>query len=271
LPLEKQRWLMKHLTGQCGVGHTLMKKKYQDHDNCPLCNKPDETTAHVILCRDRRARTKLTILLQAFAEWMTETNTLPSLQQAILQRLHEWRHRQTPKIVKGSRALRKAVKEQDAIGWENFFNGRPSKLFTELQHKHYQEIGLQFHGHSWLSKTISQLYDISWGMWEHRNEIKHNTTTPKQKELLTQLWLQVEHQFLLGTLGLPATDHYLLEVKEDIFTYDLPRTQRWLGLITGAREEQIQVEATLKNQFARARNFMRQWLMKANPPNRIKI
>jgi hypothetical protein len=108
-------------------------------------------------------------------------------------------------------------------------------------------------------------------MWDHRNDIKHNNTTPKQKKLLIQLWLQVEHQFVLGTLGLPVTDHYLLKDKDNIVTYDLHHTQRWLRLITGAREEQLQVEATLKNQFARARISMRQWLMKANPPERIKF
>ena len=108
-------------------------------------------------------------------------------------------------------------------------------------------------------------------MWEHRNEIKHNNTTPKQKELLIKLRLQVEHQFVLGTLGLPSTDHYLLEDKDNIFTYDLPHTQRWLGLITGAREEQIQVKASLKNRFARARSLMQNWLMKANPPERVRF
>jgi hypothetical protein len=151
LPLGKQRWLMKHLSGQCGVGHALVRRKYQDHDHCPLCNSPDETTSHVILCKDRRAKTKLSLLLLSLEKHMIEKDTEPSLGKAILQRLQEWRQSSRFKPIQGSRILRRAVKEQDVIGWENFLNGRPSQIFAEVQHKHYQSKGKRYHGHTWLS------------------------------------------------------------------------------------------------------------------------
>ena len=102
-------------------------------------------------------------------------------------------------------------------------------------------------------------------MWEHCNDIKHNTTTPQQLAALQQLRTQVEEEFVKGLLGLPESDHYLLDDKDLILSYDLAHTKWWLALLKGARQAQIRTEAVLQNQFKAAQKFMRDWLATANP------
>jgi len=41
-PNGKQRWLVKHETGQCGVGRMHLRRKYQDHSRCPRCGQTDK-------------------------------------------------------------------------------------------------------------------------------------------------------------------------------------------------------------------------------------
>jgi hypothetical protein len=48
LPQGYKRWLVKQLSGHIGVGHMLQKRKWQDHSRCPLCNKINEKTSHVL-------------------------------------------------------------------------------------------------------------------------------------------------------------------------------------------------------------------------------
>jgi len=50
-PQGTQRWILKHSTGQCGVGQMLQRWKYQEHSLCPRCGEQDETTKHVIQCQ----------------------------------------------------------------------------------------------------------------------------------------------------------------------------------------------------------------------------
>ena len=259
LPLGKKRWLMKHLTGQCGVGRTLVRRKYQDHDNCPLCNNPDETTSHVVLCKDYRAKTKFGLLMGELSTWMEESYTHQGMSRAIIQRLGEWHAGRTPQPIQGNRALQRTIREQDEIGWENFLNGRPTRRFAEYQHRHFQDIGKDNYGSIWLSKFITQAYDITFQMWQHRNEVKHNTTSPQDQAALQQLRFQVEDQFVTGLLGLPKQDHYLLDDKDKTLNYDLPHTRRWLNLIKGARQAQIRTEAALRNRLKASQKFMRDW------------
>ena len=47
----EQRWWSKHTTGFCGVGSMLVKYKFQQHDNCPRCSQPYETTSHLLQCK----------------------------------------------------------------------------------------------------------------------------------------------------------------------------------------------------------------------------
>jgi hypothetical protein len=108
-------------------------------------------------------------------------------------------------------------------------------------------------------------------MWEHRNEIKHNNTTPRERDELQNLRKEVEEQFVLGELGLPSTDHYLLEDKDKVFTYDLAHTKRWLKCITLARTEKLQLEARMRDRYRFARRIMKNWLLTANHPSKIRF
>jgi hypothetical protein len=211
-----------------------------------------------------RANTKWTILCDALLTWLVKNYTQRDLCRAILQRIREWRTGQAHQPITGPRTLKRAIYEQDDIGWENFIMGRISQRFAVFQHNHFRHTGKKSYGRVWATRLITQLWELPWGMWEHRNDILHNGTTRQQKEELDQLRQQVRAQFCLGNRGIPPTDQYLLEDKATVLAYDLPNTIHWLTTIKEARKSHVRLEAVLHDRLKKSRAIMSNWLQSAN-------
>jgi hypothetical protein len=87
--------------------------------------------------------------------------------------------------------LYNALKEQNAIGWTNFYKGRLSKKWQQIQHA-------QFHGKKgenadpqrWATSLISAMWQGFLQMWEDQNNDQHgrdsNEATAKEREKLLQ-------------------------------------------------------------------------------------
>jgi len=88
-PQGTQRWMLKHSTGQCGVGRMLQQRNYQEHSMCPRCGEQDKTTKHAIQCQAVDTRQRWITGTKAIRQWFTTTSTNPDLQHAIFQRLEE--------------------------------------------------------------------------------------------------------------------------------------------------------------------------------------
>ena len=101
-------------------------------------------------------------------------------------------------------------------------------------------------------------------MWEHRNDILHNTTSRRQKQELANLRQKVRAQFVRGDKDIPTTDQYLLADKDKVLEYDLPNTIDWLNKIKGARKAHTRLEAVLHDRLKQSRNIMSNWLKSAN-------
>jgi len=84
-PQGTQRWILKHSTGQCGVGRMLQRWNYQEHSMCPRCGEQDKTTKHAIQCQAVDTRQRWITGTKAIRQWFITTSTNPDLQHAIFQ------------------------------------------------------------------------------------------------------------------------------------------------------------------------------------------
>ena len=62
LPFGKRRWLVKHVTGFCGVGKMELLRGNQDHDECPRCGL-SEDAPHVVHCKGEGTEFTFTLAL----------------------------------------------------------------------------------------------------------------------------------------------------------------------------------------------------------------
>ena len=49
-----QLWVTKFVSGHSAVGRMMKLWGYQEDDNCPCCQLPQETTRHLLECTDPR-------------------------------------------------------------------------------------------------------------------------------------------------------------------------------------------------------------------------
>jgi len=126
-PQGTQRWILKHSTGQCRVGRMLYKDGIIKNIVCAqdVENKTKQPRKHVIQCRAVDTRQRWKTGTKAIWQWFITTSTNPNLQHTIFQRLEEWcDNKPWWPIHTSNRMLRKAVQQQDLIGWQSFLQGR---------------------------------------------------------------------------------------------------------------------------------------------------
>jgi hypothetical protein len=258
-PFGKQRWLCKHAAGQCGVGHVLLRRKWQTHDKCPRCDADDETVTHVLQCTATTATIEWNEAMLAFEGWLFQVKTSHILALAILQRVEEWRNKIPLQPIQGPRALRDLIRHQDRIGWENFLLGRISEKFATFQQEHFTRARARNTGNVWASKMITQLWKVMYSMWEHRNTINNTTTTKQEQQEQKQLLLQVRREFNQGKKGLVPIDHHLLQDRFEVLSRSLQGLRDWTDRIHNARKHTVRVQKRLRDSQAASRRLMERW------------
>jgi hypothetical protein len=129
LPFSRKRWLIKHTTGFCGVGHRKFLRGNQSHANCPRCGL-SESSRHVFECKGTGAELTFALALKKLGIHLTVIERAPTMQSALLKRIKQWQKF-------GDRALLKfngfdqwgaqhAARKQNRIRWCQLLLGRIS-------------------------------------------------------------------------------------------------------------------------------------------------
>ena len=195
--------------------------------------------------------------MSVFESHLWEDNTQLQLLETIIDRLHSWRNDLPLTKVTGPKLLRKAISEQDAIGWENFLFGRVTSTMAEYQQVHYRHINSDKAGTTWLSRLINQGWLIMWQMWQHRNNFNKQETTAQDRTTLHNLSRLVRQEFNLGRNGLTPTDYHLVEDIHTVLDYDLHQMQTWYNRILNARAHFKRVNLRTLNRVRRSAAFMK--------------
>jgi len=265
-PTGMRRWMVKHVSRQCGVGQCLLKRKHQDHDHCPICDEPNEDTTHVLRCPHANATVCWLDQRLALRLWLLKEETDSQLASAIIAHLDAWRSNSPLPKPSGPQKLRRVLADQTEIGWENFLLGRVSLSMTEYQQTHYTHLHSRKRGSTWTTRLIRKCWHACFQMWENRNSIKHKGNTMRDIMELRRLRDQVKEQFNLGVRGLGTEDQHLLDCKTTALSYDLAGTRQWLQRVCNARQCQIRAAERIVNRLQKSRLLMKRWLTQAAKP-----
>lgn len=162
---------------------------------------------------------------------------MPELQTAVITRLRQWKgETNVDPLLTEHCGLRSAVLHQDELGWYNFLMGRISLQWREVQQRYYEWLGHRNTGRKWATALIKKVWEVSWDMWDHRNEVRLNTLTPAKRRRLVALNLLVTDEYQRGTEGLrPKDHHWLSKPQATILHYDFNRNEQWAESIQLAR------------------------------------
>jgi Reverse transcriptase (RNA-dependent DNA polymerase) len=209
-------WLLKHTCGLCGVNAILCRCNLRSDDQCPRCHL-QETAQHVWLCDSPGTRDIWAQSLTSLTRWLITIDTEPALITTIIHNLLPWSEKGTIRTP--------LEQQQDAIGWNIILEGTLPKAWSSHQNNHYKAIGSLQSGKRWLVQLILKLWDIAWDLWEHRNNIAHESNA-----LIELQQLDCEIQSTLTMNEYPAEAAYLFSdhTREQLATATLPVKKSWL-------------------------------------------
>jgi hypothetical protein len=262
IPLGTRRWLIKHATGHCAVGRMELKRKHQDHSQCPRCHEDDENSLHVLTCSDPRACAHWQSLLHKLSIWMQTHYTSPDIHAGIIKLLTHWHDTGQPlPSWQFSSTTSPAFMEQQDIGVYNFLLGRISSRITALQHIYLRElVDTRQNGTSWTAGLIVQLYDLSFAMWQHRNNILHSPEHPRQLLVRDAILSEVTAQLELGNDNLLACDHHLTLISmAQLKARTDSQLRLWLETVQLARQAYAHHTTRQQEQLQAQQDLLQTW------------
>ena len=266
LPMGKRRFVHKFATGHCAVGRMMLIRKEWKHSRCPGCGTDNETTTHVIQCPSVRARTQWLKSLASLKEWMEKNFTSPPLQRSILAYLTSWVDNAEPPPPGNSAKLRRALLEQDSIGWHQFILGYHTSQFAEIQHQYYLSINRENTGLRWTQALITKLLDVAWDMWQQRNNVLKKS--PHELFIIDEVTAAndtIDAEFREGPRRLLTRDKHLIRSKRRVKALSLEQKQVWIVTVDLAREAYLAKQADKRSRTAQTnmqgeRALMDGWL-----------
>jgi hypothetical protein len=176
--------------------------------------------------------------LQDLEDWMTNVDTDPDIQSAILHYLHTWKddtgsHYDTPEEIDS------LLRQQSLHGWRLFFEGWIHTGWEEAQQTYYSFLQSRCTGRRWVIALIKKMWQVAWDLWEYRNGILHEQQNAVSDNVILELdrTLQTLYQNSRSIL-LAGIDRHLFRLSlPQLLQKDVPYKQTWVH----------QVELAMKN------------------------
>jgi hypothetical protein len=196
---------------------------------------------------------------------MTKTHTMPELTTAIIRSLHAWTHPRNPPLTHRSTTTRYglqcALVAQNTIGWYNFLTGKVSIRWQHVQQQYFNWLKRRNTGEAWVTALIKKLWEVSWDLWDHRNEVRLNTLSPINHRILEDLNAQISAKFNTGIAGLGHREHHWLDKpKAHVLGYDKEHKAQWLASLDLARARFINRREFAASSLRKQRKMMDAWL-----------
>jgi hypothetical protein len=158
-----------------------------------------------------------------------------------------------------------ALAAQSKLGAWNTLLGRISTQVTQVQDSHFYHDGSKRTGHRWTVALIKQLQDISFAMWQHRNDVRIGEPTRHlQRDELLDANTAIQAEWDIGKQGLLGPDHYLFYSRKRVNDKSLPLKWEWLAHVTTARAAAA-ADVSAKDTYNHERTGMREWILRHNP------
>ena len=238
----KQIWLTKHVSGFCATASKMKKRKLWETELCPLCGIEKETTSHIIMCPDHRARTQYEKTLRKLDQYLERSHTHPSIRSTIISTLEDNGSKNFLRNIPSHEYENDffiAAEQQNKIGWLGMLNGHISKKWSEIQSKYFIQMfqnppSVQ----NWAKNVVLKMYDISHSMWINRNDIVHENVEEQLNERESKkLQKKIISIYNEGSARVLDIHQYMFEDElEEILNRTVTEKKYWLETVIASKE-----------------------------------
>ena len=235
------RFVSKWTTHHIGVGRMMELRQARAKNSCPRCDHPEETTLHVLRCRNKASRKIWRKGIRKVEKWMENSHTHPEIGRAISATLRNFNKDESydsfvDPLAEGP--IRECLQAQVKIGWVGFLEGLFSTQWAKLQEEYFRSTDLRRSGLRWAVNLSKQLWKLVFTMWDHRNTVLFTTSKIDELSGIAQIKQAIlqEKELGLGKLD-PSYAPYLTLSSSSFSNMKTIDLRRWLSLIRQAREE----------------------------------
>jgi len=136
---------------------------------CPRCPELIEDKQHILECPNAEARDLWEKSLKQLDEWLKAEGTERSIREQLIHGLRSWT---TPNLPTTQNS---PLEAQESIGKRYMWDGWLSREWQWQQDQIWQQLKSRKSSRRWMAEIIKKLWNIAWDMWEHRNNILHNS------------------------------------------------------------------------------------------------
>ena len=128
--------------------------------------------------------------------------------------------------------IQSALQEQNEIGWTNFYKGRLSKKWEQVQQQHYNQTKpKKADTHRWATSIISTMWQGLLLMWEDRNDDQHGRDTIEAAVKERDILLNKIHQLYTQKESFDPEDRRLYHKPEEQWKEETSKKIReWINL-----------------------------------------
>ena len=238
LPGHLQRFVCKVAAQQLATGQYMLRMKFWPSAKCPRCLHTQETTSHVLHCPALSARQLALSLKQTFEKKLAQLHTAPRLRQSLLSLLDSSIWNISPNNNHPS-ISHEAVHAQLQLDLHDFTCGRLVTTWQELQELHLLHNNIPLRADIWTQQVITQLWNIYFQMWLHRNDCLHTSDSIKDQIYnLPELNSKIRRQWQIGTQALHSADklHFRTLTLPQLLRKSREYKRTWLSNIEKARK-----------------------------------
>jgi hypothetical protein len=235
LGLNRTLWIPKWLAGFAPVGKVMQRYHFQEHAECPRCSV-FEDTAHVLLCKAPRALAQWDASMSKLTTWLTTAITMPDIKHAIIHQITAWKKlRDPPPPSYAWPGVDDLVRAQGQVGWRAFLEGGVLQEWAGKQQEYYTWLKKKNTGRRWTTNLIQKMWEISWDMWEHRNDELINPTSPASLREHLRLDNLIRAEYAQPRRLLVKDKRWFKRTHEVLATEPIEYKKQWLESVTLAR------------------------------------
>lgn len=134
----RRRYVTKAASDNYGIGQTLVEWQFAQSPTCPRCEQI-ETADHVQRCNGHGADKVFEASLLKVQTYLTDEDTRPELQEAIVYSIQQWRKGEGIQLKSFGKDIQEAIWQQHQIGWRQFLECLPARKWKMIQMRYYRE------------------------------------------------------------------------------------------------------------------------------------
>ena len=210
------------------LNHLLHRQHRSPSPLCPTCKLQVETKHHIFQCPGYKPWQ--TTFLSKLNGTLTALATIPVLREFILLNVRGYFQNRAPQYPASSMPILVGLKAQSALGWDQFFRGRITCYFQDIQDQFSPTRNA-----NWTASLVRVLWTGFLNLWELRNAALHgDSLTLQQQHLLTRLQHNLKELYAQKHLMRPQDTRLFYDSVDAHLTHHRRphQLQNWIRMAT---------------------------------------